>query len=138
MCYYFRVVVEMSTEGTSNHSTKHNRSPTSRRRATERQRLWYQWNKDAINERRSILYHRRTRESTIEIDFPISRKYRSLADTLQCLAILKEMVRAFRHVSDREAGRKIRREWLQRQRGRQVHVDVNWCCICHKSGCILE
>jgi hypothetical protein len=59
-------------------------------------------------------------------------------DTLQCLAKLKEMVRAFRHVSDREAGRKIRREWLQRQRGRQVHVDVNWCCICHKSGCILE
>jgi hypothetical protein len=41
-------------------------------------------------------------------------------DTLQCLAKLKEMVREFRHVSDREAGRKIRREWLQRQRGRQV------------------
>ena len=52
MCYYFYVVVEMSTEGTSNHSTKCNRSPTSCERANERQRLWYQRNKDAINERR--------------------------------------------------------------------------------------
>ena len=83
MHYYFCVVVEMSTEGTSNRSTKRNRSPTSRQRANERQRLWYQRNKDAINERRRLLYHRRTRESTIEIDFPIRRKYRNLVDIMQ-------------------------------------------------------
>jgi hypothetical protein len=59
-------------------------------------------------------------------------------ETLHCLDELKVMVRELQHVSDREAGRKLRREWLERQRGRQVHVDVNWCCICHKSGCTLE
>jgi hypothetical protein len=83
ICYYFYVVVEMSTEGTSKRSTKHNRSPTSRERANERQRLWYQRNKDAINQRRRLLYHRRTRESNTDIDFPHSRKYRSLADIMQ-------------------------------------------------------
>jgi hypothetical protein len=59
-------------------------------------------------------------------------------ETLHCLAKLKVMVCELQHVSDREAGRKLRREWLERKRGRQVHVDVNWCCICHKSGCTLE
>ena len=59
-------------------------------------------------------------------------------ETLHCLDELKVMVRELQHVSNREAGRKLRREWLKRQRGRQVHVDVNWCCICHNSGCTLE
>jgi hypothetical protein len=59
-------------------------------------------------------------------------------ETLDILAKLKDMVRDFQHISDREAGRKLRREWLQRQRGRQVSLDINWCCICHKSGCNLE
>lgn len=59
-------------------------------------------------------------------------------ETLDILAKLKDMVRHFLHISDREAGRKLRREWLQRQRGRQVSLDINWCCICHKSGCNLE
>jgi hypothetical protein len=57
---------------------------------------------------------------------------------MYCLAKLKEMVREFQHVSDREAGRKLRREWLQRQRGNQVNVDVNSCCIFHKSSITLE
>jgi hypothetical protein len=59
-------------------------------------------------------------------------------DTLQCLAKLKDMIHEYRHISDREARRKLRREWLQRKRGHQVTIDVNWCCICHQSGCILE
>ena len=73
----------MSTKGTSKNSTKHNRSPTSRERENERQRLWYQRNKDAINEHRRLLYHRRNRESTIEIDFSISHKYHNLVDIMQ-------------------------------------------------------
>ena len=78
----------------------------------------------------------------IGIQDMISRRTRTrmhcFHDTLQCLAKLKEMVREFRHVSGKEVGKKIRREWLQRKMGRQVHVDVNWCCICHKFACILE
>jgi hypothetical protein len=35
-------------------------------------------------------------------------------ETLHCLAMLKTMVREFRHVSDREVDRKLRREWLER------------------------
>jgi hypothetical protein len=83
LCYYFYVVVEMSTEGTSKCSTKHNRSLTSRERDNELCRLRYQQNKDAINERRRLLYRRRVRENTTETDFPISRKYHSLADIMQ-------------------------------------------------------
>jgi hypothetical protein len=73
----------MSTENTSKCSTKRNRSLTSRDRANELRRLWYQQNKDAINERRRILYRRRTRDSSTGIDFPIIHKYHSLADIMQ-------------------------------------------------------
>jgi hypothetical protein len=59
-------------------------------------------------------------------------------DTLQCLAKLKDMIHEYRHISYREARRKLRREWLQRKMGHQVTIDVNWCCICHQSSCILE
>jgi hypothetical protein len=83
ICYYFYVVVEMSTEGIGKHSTKHNKSQTSCERANEHQHLWYQRNKDAINQRRRLLYHRRTRESATDIDFPNSRKYRSLAHIME-------------------------------------------------------
>jgi len=73
----------MSTQGTSNRSTKRIRSPASRERANALRRLRYQENKDAINERRRLLYRRRVRENTTETDFSISRKYRSLADIMQ-------------------------------------------------------
>ena len=59
-------------------------------------------------------------------------------ETLHCLDELKVMVHELQHVYDREAGRKLRRKWIERKRGCQVHVDVNWCCIFHKSGCTLE
>jgi hypothetical protein len=73
----------MSTQGTSNRSTKCIRSPASRERANALRRLRYQENKYAINECRRVLYRRRVRENTIEKDFPISRKYRNLADIMQ-------------------------------------------------------
>jgi hypothetical protein len=57
---------------------------------------------------------------------------------LHCLVKLKTIVREFQHVSDREVDIKLQREWLERQSGRQVHINVNWCCICHKSSCTLE
>jgi hypothetical protein len=72
----------MSTENTSKCSTKRNRSPTSRDRANELCRLRYQQNKNAINECRRLVY-RSTRDSSPVIDFPISRKYRSLVDIMQ-------------------------------------------------------
>ena len=59
-------------------------------------------------------------------------------ENLDCLSKLKERVREFQHISDRESGRKLRREWIERERGRQVTVDVNWSCILHKFGCNLE
>jgi hypothetical protein len=59
-------------------------------------------------------------------------------EILDCLSKLKEMIREFQHIYDRESGRKLRREWLERKRGHQVTVDVNWCCISHKYFCNLE
>lgn len=35
-------------------------------------------------------------------------------ETLHCLAKLKTMVHEFRHVSDKQVDRKLRREWLER------------------------
>ena len=43
------------------------------------------------------------------------------------------------HACHREAHRTLRREWFSRQIGREdIRVDFNWCCVCHRSGCILE
>ena len=69
----------MSTEGTSKRIMKQNHSMTTCERRNEILRLWYQQNKDAINERRRALYRTRTTRNNIENDFLDSLKYRSLA-----------------------------------------------------------
>ena len=40
-----------------------------------------------------------------------------------------------------EAGRRIMREWIQRQNDHDreyIFVDLNWCSTCHQSRCRLE
>ena len=55
------------------------------------------------------------------------------------LSEMKVMLRMFRHACHREVSRTLRREWFSRQLGREdIRVDFNWCCVCHRSGCILE
>ena len=55
------------------------------------------------------------------------------------LSEMKVMLHMFIHACHREAGRTLRREWFSRQLGREdVRVDFNWCCVCHRSRCILE
>jgi hypothetical protein len=68
----------MSTQGTCKHITKQTHSPTTCERRNELCLLWYQQNKDEINERRIALYRTRTTQNNIENDFLDSRKYRSL------------------------------------------------------------
>jgi hypothetical protein len=57
--------------------------------------------------------------------------------SLHCLSTLKKMIHTYMHICDREAGRYLRKDWLHRQNG-HGQVDLNWCCRCHQSGCILE
>ena len=60
-------------------------------------------------------------------------------ETLQFLGLLKSHLQFFKHGCQREAGRRLRREWLQRKSGREnIFVDLNWCSACHQSGCRLE
>ena len=73
----------MSTECTNISCKKCQLSPASRERTNELCRLWYQQNKDAINEHRRSVYHRRKTGFHIVDEFPHSRKYGSLADIMQ-------------------------------------------------------
>jgi len=59
-------------------------------------------------------------------------------DTLRVLSELKETIRYFRYACQREFGRRIRKAWLERQIDFHGRIDLNWCCICHRSGCIFE
>jgi hypothetical protein len=45
-------------------------------------------------------------------------------EMLHCLAKLNAIVCEFQHVYEREADIKLQREWLERQRGRQVHIEI--------------
>ena len=73
----------MSTECTSNRRKKRQLSPTSRDRSNELRRLWYQRNKDSINDHRRFVYHSRKTRIHISNELPHSRKYQSLADIMQ-------------------------------------------------------
>lgn len=73
----------MSIECTSNHCKKCQLFLASCERTNELCHLWYQWNKDAINECRRSEYHRRTTGIHIANEFPHNRKYQSLVDIMQ-------------------------------------------------------
>lgn len=77
------LIVDMLSKGTSKRTRKQNWSPESRERSNEIGRLWYQQNKDAINEHRRATYHTRTSESTLENGFIIPRKYSTMDDIME-------------------------------------------------------
>ena len=73
----------MSSEGKSRRTRKWNLSRASRDGSNERHNLWYQQNKVPINEHRRATYCRRTSEATIQNDFIIPRKYRTMDDIME-------------------------------------------------------
>ena len=75
--------VDMSYEGTSKRTRKWNLSPESHDRSNESRCLPYQQNKDTINEHRRATYHRRTTESTLQNNFMIPHKYRTMDDIME-------------------------------------------------------
>ena len=76
-------VVDMSSEGTSKHTRKMNKSPASRDKSNESRRLRYQQNKDTINEHRRAKYHRRMTETTLQKDFMVPPRYRTMDDIME-------------------------------------------------------
>ena len=73
----------MSTECASISRKKRKLSPALHERTNDLRPLRYQQNKDAINEHRRFVYHRRKTRFHIAYEFPHSHKYGSLANIMQ-------------------------------------------------------
>jgi len=76
-------IVDMSSEGIGMCTRKRTLSSQSRERSNESRRLWYQQNKDAINECRRATYNRKTSEATHQNDSIFPCKYHTMDDIME-------------------------------------------------------
>ena len=73
----------MSSEGISVRSRKRTLSSQSRERSNESHHLWYQQNKDVMNEHRRAAYKTKMSEATLQNHFIIPRKYCTMDDIME-------------------------------------------------------
>ena len=73
----------MSSEGTSKRTRKRNKSPALRDKSNESRRLRYEQNKDTINEHSRAKYRRKMTETTLQKDFMVPPRYRTMDDIME-------------------------------------------------------
>ena len=76
-------IVDMSSQGTSMRTRKRTLSSQSHDTSNESRHLRYQQNKDAINEHKRATYNIKMSEVTLDNDFIIPRKYRTMDDIME-------------------------------------------------------